>query len=160
LFTNLQSDGIVGPFELNQDGLVDRLIRQLDVASGQFKNFHMNSETCRQLLSSTELKNQIEKGFGQELLLWRTNAFKKIDGSGEVDWHHDRHFEDGDSLINFSNLGNHFSILVALTDMDDASGVMEFILELIYLKKVMYKMNDHFIYEHLKSIFLIFQLTC
>jgi NAD(P)-dependent dehydrogenase (short-subunit alcohol dehydrogenase family) len=127
MFTNLYSDGLIGPFELNQNEMVNRLIRQLDVANGQFKNFHMNSETCRCLLSAPALKSQVEQSFGKDLLLWRTNSFKKTDGSGEVEWHHDRHLEDGDAQIDFSNLGDHFSILVALTDMDDASGVMEFI---------------------------------
>jgi NAD(P)-dependent dehydrogenase (short-subunit alcohol dehydrogenase family) len=127
VFKNLQSDGLIGPFELNQDEMVVRLIRQLDIADGQFKNFYLNSETCKRLLSSPELRGKIAQNFGKDLLLWRTNNFKKTDGSGEVEWHHDRHFEDGDSLVNFSNIGNHFSILVALTDMDDESGVMEFI---------------------------------
>jgi NAD(P)-dependent dehydrogenase (short-subunit alcohol dehydrogenase family) len=127
MFTNLYSDGLIGPFELNQNEMVNRLIRQLDVANGKFKNFHMNSETCRCLLSAPALKSQVEQSFGKDLLLWRTNSFKKTDGSGEVEWHHDRHLEYGDAQIDFSNLGNHFSILVALTDMDDASGVMEFI---------------------------------
>jgi NAD(P)-dependent dehydrogenase (short-subunit alcohol dehydrogenase family) len=125
--SKLQTEGYVGPFELNQDEMVNRLIRQLDVSKDQFKNFHINSATCRRLLSAPELKSQVEQSFGKELLLWRTNSFKKTDGSGEVEWHHDRHLEHGDAPIDFSNLGNHFSILVALTDMDDASGVMEFI---------------------------------
>jgi NAD(P)-dependent dehydrogenase (short-subunit alcohol dehydrogenase family) len=125
--SKLQTEGYVGPFELNQDEMVNRLIRQLDVAKGQFKNFHLNSETCRRLLSSVELNTPVAQYFGKDLLLWRTNSFKKTDGSGEVEWHHDRHLEHGDAPIDFSNLGNHFSILVALTDMDDASGVMEFI---------------------------------
>jgi hypothetical protein len=85
MFTNLYSDGLIGPFELNQDEMVNRLIRQLDVANGQFKNFHIDSETCRRLLSSTELKSQVEQSFGKDLLLWRTNSFKKTDGSGEVE---------------------------------------------------------------------------
>ena len=127
MFSDLQKDGLVGPFELDQNELLTRLIRQLDVAKGQFKNFHLSSETCRRLLSTNELKKQIEQNFGHDLLLWRTNSFKKVDGSGEVAWHHDRHFENGDSTIDYANLSNHFSILIALTDMDDASGVMEFI---------------------------------
>eukprot|EP01093_Parvamoeba_rugata_P008762 TRINITY_DN2485_c0_g2_i1.p1 TRINITY_DN2485_c0_g2~~TRINITY_DN2485_c0_g2_i1.p1 ORF type:complete len:464 (+),score=82.35 TRINITY_DN2485_c0_g2_i1:157-1548(+) len=127
MFVDLLSDGLVGPFELNEDVMVDRLNRQLDVANGEFKNFHLNSETCLRLLSSPELKGRVDKHFGTELQLWRTNSFKKVDGSGEVAWHHDRHFENGDSTIDYANLSNHFSILIALTDMDDASGVMEFI---------------------------------
>lgn len=127
MFLDLNTDGLVGPFELNQMELINRLIRQLDIADGQFKNLHTSNKTTQSLLSATELKVRVEQYFGEELSLWRTNCFRKTDGSGEVEWHHDRHLEDGDSQINFLNLSNHFSILVALTDMNEASGVMEFI---------------------------------
>lgn len=127
MFNDLQSEGLIGPFEIGQIDFVNRLIRQLDLANGQFKNIHLQSETCRRLLSSQLLKTKVEACFGLNLNLWRTNSFKKVDGSGEVAWHHARHFESGNLPIDFKSLDNHFSILVALTDMDDASGVMEFI---------------------------------
>ena len=85
----LQKDGFIGPFNIGNSELVSRLIRQLDSANNQFKNFHVSSETCRRLLSSEELKSQVELNFGKDLVLWRTNSFKKVDGSGEVAWHHD-----------------------------------------------------------------------
>ncbi len=124
---NLENDGLIGPFELGEPDLVDKLVNQLDRSNSGFKNFHTKSGVCRLLLSSSQLSAQVKINFGERLKLWRTNAFKKITGSGEVKWHHDRHFETGNEEVNFSNLNNHYSILVALTDMDESSGIMEFI---------------------------------
>ena len=123
----LQKDGFVGPFEISDNDLMSRLIVQLDSADGQFKNFHVRSEICRRLLSSNEIKKQVELNFGKDLVIGRSNSFKKEDSGGEIQWHHDRHFEDGEQAINYGNLHNHFSILLALTQIDEKSGVMEFI---------------------------------
>ena len=124
---NLGKDGLIGPFELDESELVYKLIKQLDQSNSGFKNFHTKSGVCRLLLSSGQLSAQVKSNFGENLKLWRTNAFKKVSGSGEVKWHHDRHFENGDSPVDYTNLGDHFSILVALTDMDESTGIMEFI---------------------------------
>ena len=124
---DLSRDGLVGPFELDQEGYVNALKLQLDNSKKGFKNLHVRSGICRTLLSSNNLNKQIKQHFGEGLKLWRTNAFKKVGGSGEVKWHHDRHFENADSPVDYANLGDHFSILVALTDMDESTGIMEFI---------------------------------
>ena len=123
----LEEDGIVGPFESNELQNIQEFIHQLDLKKNGYKNIHISSGLCRQLISSTELASKVQQYFGDELKLWRTNVFKKEKGSGEIAWHHDRHFEDGDSEINFSNLQNHYSILLALTDMNEDTGLMEFI---------------------------------
>ena len=87
----------------------------------------MQNNACRRLLSDLSLLDEVKNSFGHDLKLWRTNCFKKVSGSGEVKWHHDRHFENGNSPIEFANLKNHFSILLAITDIDEKSGVIEFI---------------------------------
>ena len=124
---DLDKNGFIGPFDLAAPDIVNRLVKQLDVANGQFKNFHLKSESCRRLLSDSALASKIESAFGSDLRLWRTNSFKKVGHTGEVAWHHDRHFESGDAPIDFNNLSNHFSILVALSDMNAQTGLMEFI---------------------------------
>ena len=124
---DLAVDGLVGPFELDENGYVDALIEQLDNCRQGYKNVHVRSGICRLLLSSNNLSQKIKEQFGEDLKLWRTNAFKKVSGSGEVRWHHDRHFENADSQLDYFNLANHFSVLVALTDMDETTGIMEFI---------------------------------
>lgn len=124
---DLLTDGLYGPFELHQPSLVSSLITELNHMKGSFQNVHTKSAACRALLSSSELAHAITDCFGDNLKIWRTNSFKKVAGSGEVAWHHDRHFEDGHEPINFGNLENHFSVLIALTDMDAETGIMEFI---------------------------------
>ena len=123
----LEKDGIAGPFELNELRHIEEFILQLDLKKKGFKNIHFSSEVCRVLISSAKLASAVQQSFGSELKLWRTNVFKKEQGSGEISWHHDRHFEDGDKEINFFNLKNHYSILLALTDMNEETGLMEFI---------------------------------
>ena len=59
--------------------------------------------------------------------VWRTNFFVKSDGAGQNKWHHDRHFENGNEPIDLFDTGNHFSILVALTDVGMDSGRIEYV---------------------------------
>ncbi|MEP2651768.1 MAG: SDR family NAD(P)-dependent oxidoreductase [Paraglaciecola sp.] len=128
MFTNLKSDGLIGPFEVNDSDLIERLRRELDSTNKSYRNLHTRSINCQKVLNSVNVKSQIEKAFGSNLNLWRSNCFKKVDGSGEVSWHHDRHFENADENIQFENLADHFSILIAVTDMNEQTGIMEFLL--------------------------------
>jgi len=124
---NLFADGLCGPFDINQQRLVSCLVKELEETTTGFRNFHAKSALCRKLLSSEKLTQSISSLFGEDLLVWRTNSFKKKAGDGEISWHHDRHFENNEESIDFTNLDNHFSILIALTDMDESNGLMEFI---------------------------------
>lgn len=124
---DLFSDGLCGPFDIDQQLLIRSLLEELEETTTGFKNLHLRSALCRKLLSSQELTKSISSVFGEDLLLWRTNSFKKKAGDGEISWHHDRHFENSEQPIDFTNLDNHFSILVALTDMNESNGLMEFI---------------------------------
>lgn len=123
----LNKDGLAGPFELSESFLLDDVVASLEDGAS-VKNRHVTSGVCQRLLSSKQISGKIELLFGNDLVVWRTNSFKKVEGSSEIPWHHDRHFEDGDQPVDFNNLENHFSILVALSDMDEKSGLMEFIL--------------------------------
>lgn len=127
LLNKLKKDGFIGPFSIEDEGLIGAMKSELDGLGGAFKNLHTKSENCRKLISDKLIAKTVETVFGDTLSVWRTNCFKKVGGSGEVAWHHDRHFENGDCEIDFSSLDNHFSILIAITDMDEASGIMEFI---------------------------------
>lgn len=124
---DLARDGLIGPFEVIDEESINTVIQQLDDSGGAYKNIHVKSGHCQKLLSAPMLASKIRELFGNELVLWRSNAFKKVSGSGEVKWHHDRHFENADDSVDFSNVSNHFSILLALTDMNADTGLMEFI---------------------------------
>ena len=52
---DLSRDGLVGPFELDQEGYVNALKLQLDNSKKGFKNLHVRSGICRTLLSSNNL---------------------------------------------------------------------------------------------------------
>jgi NAD(P)-dependent dehydrogenase (short-subunit alcohol dehydrogenase family) len=123
----LQTEGYVGPFSSGNDELLQAMKSELNKLGNNFKNLHIKSEICQSLLSSPLIADFVSAYFGKSLKLWRTNCFKKVNGSGEVSWHHDRHFENADAKVTFSNLGNHFSILLAVTDMTEETGIMEFI---------------------------------
>lgn len=123
----LEKDGFIGPLDLNADSAISDLTTELDAKTGGFKNLHVESTCCKLVFSSDSLLQEVANVFGTELLMWRSNCFKKVGGSPEIQWHHDRHFESGSSLLNFSNLNNHFSILIALSDLDEDTGLMEFI---------------------------------
>jgi ectoine hydroxylase-related dioxygenase (phytanoyl-CoA dioxygenase family) len=65
---------------------------------------------------------------GDGLRLWRSKYFSKARGSKEVRWHHDKHFQSGDdALVRFDEIGSHFSVLIALSEMGPDSGVLEVI---------------------------------
>lgn len=124
---DLDKDGLLGPFDLDDKILVEYFLSDLQQTKN-YKNIHVTNPLCQRLVSDKEISERISQNVGDDLVLWRTNCFEKENGSEEIRWHHDRHFEDGDEMLDFSNIKNHFSVLIALTDMDETSGLMEFVL--------------------------------
>ncbi|MBJ2130622.1 SDR family NAD(P)-dependent oxidoreductase [Alteromonas sp. IB21] len=124
---DLDKDGLIGPFSLDNKELIEYFLSDLE-QTGNYKNIHVTNPLCLRLVSDKMISESISQNIFGNLVLWRTNCFEKERGSKEIGWHHDRHFEDGDEMLDFANIRNHFSVLIALNDMDETSGLMEFVL--------------------------------
>ncbi|MDC3010846.1 phytanoyl-CoA dioxygenase family protein [Synechococcus sp. AH-736-G21] len=71
------------------------------------------------------------KLFGQGYILWRTNCFhrspNKLDEHSGVPMHHDKHFQDGESTVDFEEIGQHLSIIIALDNINSSNGLFSYI---------------------------------
>ena len=149
----LHRDGLTGPHELDdKSGLaavcevawaLKALRRQQHkVASltgveyagpNPYIDRHMDVSCIRDLFFDANLQSVVSELFGNDLFVWRTNFFVKHQqdrdgrGTGANTWHHDRHFENGNAPIDLFDTSNHFSILIALTDVGMNSGRVEYV---------------------------------
>ncbi|MDO3383229.1 phytanoyl-CoA dioxygenase family protein [Gilvimarinus algae] len=123
----VECEGISGPYELDRKDLLAEIEAAIRF-EGARKDRHIDFPAIANFLKSDgNLYNAVSHTFGRELDIWRTNFFYKTSGSGEVGWHHDRHFETGDQNIDLANTENHFSVLIAITDLLEEDGVIEYI---------------------------------
>ena len=144
----LQQDGLAGPFELADKSRLEAvcevaielqlLQRQQNVLAqlaGQedqqrhttLINRHMAFKPILDLFRDATLQSVVSECFGTDLLLWQTKFFPKYHGVGENKWHHDRIIENGSDPINIYDTSNHFSFVVALTDLGMDHGRIEYI---------------------------------
>ncbi len=143
----LQRDGLSGPYELadtsgldaacevvlelkalqRQQNRVARLTGLPNEAPNPLIDRHMDIEVLRNLYFDDNLQAALAEHFGNGLFIWRTNFFVKSDGTGQNKWHHDRHFENGNAPLNLFDTGNHYSITIALTDIDLNAGRIEYV---------------------------------
>lgn len=144
----LQQDGLAGPFELADTSLLDSLCEialELEALQGKqnklarmagmedqqrwttIVNRHMAFQPMQEILRDKNLQSVVAECFGKDLLLWQTKFFPKYPGVGENFWHHDRIIENGDDPINLYDTTNHWSFVIALTDLDVEHGRLEYI---------------------------------
>ena len=144
----LQQDGLAGPFELADKSrlkavcevaielqLLQRQQNVLAQLAGQedqqrhttLINRHMAFKPILDLFRDASLQSVVSECFGTDLLLWQTKFFPKYHGVGENKWHHDRIIENGSDPINIYDTSNHFSFVVALTDLGMDHGRIEYI---------------------------------
>ena len=144
----LQRDGLAGPFELADKSTLDavsevaiglqalqRAQNSLAMLAGQedqlrhttLINRHMAFGVVRELFLDANLQSVVSECFGKDLLLWQTKFFPKYEGVGENRWHHDRIIENGNDPINVYDTSNHFSFVVALSDLGMDHGRLEYI---------------------------------
>lgn len=144
----LQQDGLAGPFELaDKSGLdavcevavelkaLQRQQNRLARLAGQpdqqrwttLINRHMVFDAMGELFRDANLQSVVAECFGTDLLLWQTTFFLKYEGVGENKWHHDRQFENGSDPINIYDTSNHFSFVIALTDLGMDQGRIEYV---------------------------------
>ena len=144
----LQQDGLAGPFELADKSLLDDLCEvalALELLQGRQNaaarmagrkdwqrwttiiNRHMAFKPMQDLFRDANLQSVVAEHFGKDLVLWQTKFFTKFEGVGENYWHHDRIIENGDDPINLYDTTNHFSFVIALTDLGAEHGRLEYI---------------------------------
>lgn len=89
-------------------------------------NRHLNLPEMQALIEDENLTFILKKLCAPELMLWRTNVFKKEPGSSDIAWHHDKHFQDGEEkAIDLDEISNHFSVFVALNDVTASNGALQ-----------------------------------
>ena len=144
----LQRDGLAGPFELADKSILDavsemaiglqalqRAQNSLATLAGQedqlrhttLINRHMAFGVVRELFLDANLQSVVSDCFGKDLVLWQTKFFPKYEGVGENRWHHDRIIENGNDPIRIHDTSNHFSFVVALSDLGTEHGRIEYI---------------------------------
>ena len=144
----LQRDGLAGPFKLADTSILDavsevaielqalqRAQNTLATLAGQgdqlrhttLINRHMAFGVVQDLFLDANLQSVVADCFGKDLVLWQTKFFPKYAGVGENRWHHDRIIENGDDPIDLYDTRNHFSFVVALSDLGMDHGRIEYI---------------------------------
>lgn len=123
----LLEKGFYGPFDLARQEAVQDLHDRFSLLNDNLKDRHIDVEEISSIFSDKNLLDKVLEAFGDNLLIWRSNFFVKQKESGFIEWHHDRHFENAEYPIDFKNFSNHFSILIAISDMTEKEGIMEFI---------------------------------
>ena len=90
------------------------------------RNPHTSQSSVRHMLSDPGLVQYVTALCGPNLRLWRSAFFSKSEGSGEIGWHHDKHFfSDEAEDIRLDEIGTHYSVLFGLTQIDQTTGMLE-----------------------------------
>ncbi|MYD43437.1 MAG: phytanoyl-CoA dioxygenase family protein [Gammaproteobacteria bacterium] len=143
----LASDGVAGPLALADKSKLDQardavfalkarrraqLQRERETGTTNTEpnpllDRHLDIPVLHDLYFDANLQAAVKLAFGTNLFVWRTNFFVKSDGTGQNKWHHDRHFENGREPISLYDTSNHFTITIALTDIDLDQGRLEYV---------------------------------
>ncbi|MCY4129667.1 MAG: phytanoyl-CoA dioxygenase family protein [Gammaproteobacteria bacterium] len=144
----LSNDGLAGPFLLADCSILEAVCEvavELQLLQAQQNklaalagredlqrwttliNRHMAFQPIQDLFRDANLQAVIAEHFGTGLVLWQTKFFPKYPGVGENKWHHDRMMENGSDPVNLYDTSNHFSFVIALTDLGTDAGRIEFI---------------------------------
>ena len=120
--------GYTAPLPLSEPERADAVLTATTLTAGYARNPHLRNEAIFHLLEDEGLRTAIRRLCGPRFRLWRSAYFRKVQGSGEIGWHHDKHFfSDGVDNIRLDEIGTHYSILFALTDIVPSTGVLEVI---------------------------------
>ena len=119
----LDSIGLIGPFALSEmpSGDLQCLISAA-AADHNPRNLHARLPLAKQIITDRSITSLVVDLFGSGYQLWRTNFFSRQPGEPHpgVALHHDKHFQSGNALVDFEELGDHLSVVIGL-DMIDAS---------------------------------------
>lgn len=120
--------GYSAPMPLADSSLAESARYALeDTGAIYTKNPHTTMEPVRALLRDKSLIAQINSLCGSGFRLWRSACFRKVDGTREIGWHHDKHFENGTEPVNFDDISGHFSVFFGLTDVVQKNGMLELV---------------------------------
>lgn len=120
--------GYVSPLPLQDFRQVNSVLDEHPFDAKYTRNPHVSSPAIQRLLSDKNLQDAVEFFCGKQLLIWRSACFTKSFGADEIGWHHDKHFHDASaSNIILDDLSSHFSVLIALTDMNIDDGILEIV---------------------------------
>lgn len=121
----LDSVGFCAPLPLAEPERAATVVADHDWAKGYVKNPHVASQAVRHMLRDPGLVAAVRRFCGESLVLWRSAFFSKTEGSAEIGWHHDKHFQSGDADVRLDEIGSHFSILFGLTEITQRNGILE-----------------------------------
>ena len=123
----LTQDGLTGPFDLADKsaiGALSEVVLHLNASkkgnrqvNPELVDRHRDIRAIGEIFSDANLRSAASTYFGTDLLLWRSNFIVRDSGSREASWQHSRLFENADAPIDIYNTDNHFTVLLAVTDM-------------------------------------------
>ncbi len=145
--SRLRDEGVSNPYELADTSYLDEacevvtelkarqreqnvIAREAGIKNNNVNPLidrHMDISVIKNLFYDQNVQTVLDENLGRDLFVWRTNFFVKKEGTGDNKWHHDRHFENGDDPIDIFNTDNHFTLLIALTDIDMNAGRIEYL---------------------------------
>lgn len=121
----LDQHGLIGPFLLSASAL-DQLQPLIEAAAAEAnpRNLHARLPLAQLVISDSAITSMVKELFQPGYQLWRTNFFRRDPGVPHpgVELHHDKHFQSGDSTIDFFELGDHLSIVIALNIINASNG--------------------------------------
>ena len=121
----LDSIGLIGPFALSASpsGDLQRLIAAA-AADQNPRNLHARLPLAKQIITDESITRLVVDLFGCGYQLWRTNFFSRQPGVTHpgVALHHDKHFQTGNDLVDFEELGDHLSVVIGLDTIDARNG--------------------------------------
>ena len=109
----LDSTGLIGPFPLLAAPSEQvQLLIDAAVNAQNPRNLHARFPLAKQIITDHAITSLVVDLFGSGYHLWRTNFFSRQPGLPHpgVAVHHDKHFQDGNALVDFDELGDHLSI--------------------------------------------------
>ena len=121
----LDSIGLIGPYALSASpsGDLQRLIAAA-AADQNPRNLHARLPLAKQIITDSSITRLVADLFGSGYQLWRTNFFSRQPGEPHpgVALHHDKHFQTGNALVDFDELGDHLSVVIGLDTIDASNG--------------------------------------
>jgi len=119
--------GFSPAYPLADPDRASKVVETYDFAQQHSRNPHVDNASVVELLQDPMLEAAIEGLCGSGYLLWRSAFFAKSIGSGEIGWHHDKHFQDGDADVLYDGLHSHISVFFGLTEVTQRNGILELI---------------------------------
>ncbi len=123
----IQTTGLTGPFELADKSVLSKLFEEVLELNASKKDDrqvnpalmdrHRDVSVIREIFFDDNVQSELTGCFGNDLILWRSNFLINDERTREASWQHSRTFEQGNAPLDIYNTDNHFTVLLAVTDM-------------------------------------------